>query len=145
MGALAVAVGWWVLADGGTLLPDPRTAAGTAQLTALLLHAVSAVAGYGLCVGLWRMVRWLRYGPPPAPAPTGVPGWPPLPGEVWNAFVTHEDGNGKDRPVLVWEPGDTHVDVLKITSTDNSHLPRRYLYLPWCDWHEVLAKTAGWS
>jgi hypothetical protein len=161
VGAMVVATAWWVLAQGGTLRPDPLTGAETAQAAVLLLLILSTVSGYGLCVGLWRLFHWRRYGPPPAPPARPAPptwqsqpsqstwptqpdpaNWPPVAGDVWNAMVEHEDGTAKDRPVLVWEAGDTHVDILKITSQDKSHLPRYYLPLPWRDWHEVLAKDS---
>lgn len=82
-------------------------------------------------------------GAPAIPALRTTHHRPPRTGEVWNAWVRHEDGAGKDRPVLVWAAGDTHVEVLKITSRPpRSYLLRGYLSLPYPEWCGVLERPS---
>ncbi|HZG02267.1 MAG TPA: hypothetical protein VE546_01605 [Streptomyces sp.] len=140
---VAVVVGYWVLSTGDTLTPDPPTADRADQLVALLMWSVVAMACGCALVALWRLVRWLRLGPPAEPAPPGVSYWPPAPGEVWTAEITHDDDTYKERPVVVLERTPHHVRVLGITSVDKSDRPRQYLKLRPSDWEGVLTKN-GW-
>jgi hypothetical protein len=139
--AVGFAVGWWHVAAGGSLTPG---AVGTAELAVvLLLWAMASIGVSALCVGGWRLRRWLRDGPPFWPRPPGVWNWPPEPGEVWNATVVHDDGDHKDRPVVVWDRQANYAEVLTVTSVDKSHRPRDYVALHRNQWDDVLSK-ASW-
>ena len=98
---------------------------------------------YGASVGILGLVRWLRFGS--RPGLVALRDWPPLSGQVWNAMIRHQDGTKKDRPVLIWHrwnPGDTSVRVLKITSVDQSKRRQRYVHLPLSEWGNVLSKES---
>jgi hypothetical protein len=140
---VAVGIGWWQLAAGGSLA---LATAGTAQLAVtLLLMGVTAIGASALGVGGWRLRRWLRNGPPFWPRPPGIPDWPPEPGEVWNAEIIHDDDNHKDRPVLIWEREANYANVLTVTSVDKSGRPEHYVKLPLSEWEGVLDKEAWLS
>lgn len=105
--------------------------------TTLLVGAVAAVGVSALLAGLWRLVRWLRHGPPSWPRPPGLATWPPQPGQVWNATVDRED-----RPVVVWELKRHCAYVLPVDPVDG---PREHMRLPLAEWHRVLTDDAWLS
>lgn len=140
---LAAAAAYWILNSGGTILPSPRTAPAGEQLGALLLWSVAAMAGGSGLVALWRLVRWLRLGPPAGPPPPGVRHWPPRGGQVWTAECTHDDDTYKERPVVVLESTPRCVRVLGVTSQDKSGRTREYLRVRADGWQGALSKD-GW-
>jgi hypothetical protein len=131
---------WPVLSvrDGAVLL---AIAAGAALLRRdeepLLIGAVAAAGAAALLSGLWRLPRWLRYGPPAWPRPPGLATWPPEPGQVWNATVDRED-----RAVVVWELKPDCAYVLPVTPSET---PVSRLRLPLAEWHRVLSDDAWLS
>ncbi|AGL16893.1 hypothetical protein [Actinoplanes sp. N902-109] len=131
-----------LLATGIVLGAGSAAGAALTDQHSRLLPAFLLLSAYLSAVGLARLIRWMRAGPPRDQAPPGVRSWPPVGGEVWNVLVPHEDGTAKDRPVLVWDYADTHADVLKITSQDKSHLPRHYLPLSRDEWRATLTKPS---
>jgi hypothetical protein len=73
-----------------------------------------------LAVVVARLRRPRRPAPKRPPARPGAVG--PRPGEIWWADVPYEDGSGhKVRPCLVLRTRRDAVEVLKITSQDQSH------------------------
>lgn len=121
-------------------------AAGPWQLAETLLIGALAAAGvFALLIGGLRLRRWLRDGPPLWPLPPGIASWPPEPGEVWNAVIVHEDGNHKDRPVVVWDRAANHALVLPVTTVDKSARSEQYLRVFLSEWHRVLTKDAWLS
>ncbi|WP_433788994.1 hypothetical protein [Actinoplanes sp. CA-252034] len=142
-----VDTGYWpllLIRDGGILL----AVAGAGMwwqrrydldgpATTLLIGAVAAAGTSALVAGLWRLVRWLRHGPPSWPRPPGPATWPPQPGQVWNATVDRED-----RPVVVWELNRHCAYVLPVTPVDG---PREHMRLPLAEWHRVLSDDAWLS
>ncbi|GIF40386.1 hypothetical protein [Actinoplanes xinjiangensis] len=124
--AMAGAGAWWQRRSG---LDGPATT--------LLVAAVAAVGVSALLAGMWRLVRWLRHGPPSWPRPPGPATWPPQPGQVWNATVDRED-----RPVVVWELKRHCAYVLAVTSSDGV---REHMRLPLAEWHRVLSDDAWLS
>jgi hypothetical protein len=103
----------------------------------LLVGAVAAVGASALLSGLWRLPRWLRYGPPAWPGPPGLTTWPPEPGQVWNATVDRQD-----RAVVVWEVKPDCAYVLPVTPSET---PAGQLRLPLAEWHRVLSDDAWLS
>jgi hypothetical protein len=129
----------WLLADAGTVPLDIRSRSAGEQMAAMLLWAFCLLTAMQLLLGGWRLVRWLLRGPPGRPGPPGIRDWPPVAGEVWNVLLPHEDGNFKDRPVLVLERKRHHVDVLKFTTVDKAG-SRFHIALNGRDWVGVLDK-----
>jgi hypothetical protein len=103
----------------------------------LLLFLVAGVELSALLSGLWRLPRWLRYGPPAWPGPPGLTTWPPEPGQVWNATVDRQD-----RAVVVWEVNPDCTYVLPVTPSET---PAEQLRLPLAEWHRVLSDDAWLS
>ncbi|GAA1641021.1 hypothetical protein [Actinoplanes couchii] len=130
-----------VVAGGAALFP--ARGGDLAELATRLLIVVLAAAGLvAVLTGGWRLRRWLRVGPPSEPQPPGLASWPPEPGEVWNAAIIDEDGNHRDRPVVVWERAANYAKVLTVLPDGR---PERHLRLPLAEWHRVLAEDSWLS
>lgn len=96
-------------------------------LTWLVVGAVAAVIGWFLAGRLRRPT--LRDTPPDESWLTR-----PQPGEIWWADVPYEDGTGhKVRPCLVLRTHRAAVEVLKITSQDQSDR-RDHIEIPTSSW-----------
>lgn len=75
-----------------------------------------AAAAVVAALVVWRLTAKPRKRPPAKRPATG-----PAPGDIWWADVPFEDGTGsKVRPCLVLRANAKSVDVLKITSQDQS-------------------------
>ena len=131
--AAAGLVAAWALANHVAVSADPRTAAPRTLWVMLLVEALGALAGLLLVIAA---VRHFVPGVLPDTERT------PAAGEIWNAFVAfdEDDGEGKDRPVLVLSGGG-QATVLKITSQDKSRFAD-YLLLPRNRCRGVLAKDS---
>ncbi|GAA4953911.1 hypothetical protein [Actinoplanes utahensis] len=111
----------------------------------LLIGAIAAAGVFALLLGGLRLRKWLRRGPPSWPLPPGIASWPPEPGEVWNAVIVDEDGNHKDRPVVVWDRAAGHATVLTVTTAGEPARPEQQLRLTLAEWHRVLTTDAWLS
>jgi len=150
-GALLVAVGLvgaWARANDVPVAGDPHTASTTTVSIMLLVLPLLALTGVVLAVGVIRLL------PPSLRVIAGDwangnranrnrAGRRPVAHEVWNAFVTfdEDDGEGKDRPVLVVGLDGDGADVLKITSQDKSRFDD-YLAMPLTRSRGVLSKDS---
>jgi hypothetical protein len=133
--ALTIGIGLLFETEGRRLLP---TVGGWPDyVEALELLGLGAIATVQVGVGALRRSRWLEDGPPPFPAPPAVLSWPPAGGEVWNAICTHENGNYKDRPVLLLYGEPEAAYLLRFTSKNKAG-SRYHVALRQDDWTGVL-------
>jgi len=137
------AVGAWANANQVPVAGNPRTASATTVSIMLLVFPLFVLVALLLVIGV---IRWL---PPGLRVGLRIAGGGdrtdrlPAAREVWNAFVTfdEDDGEGKDRPVLVLGADRQGADVLKITSQDKSRFDD-YLALPLARSQGVLSKDS---
>ena len=138
------AVGAWAETNRVPVAGDPRTASPTTVAIMLLVFPLLVLIGLLLAIGVFR---WLGLG---LRGLRGLRGLGedradrrPAAREVWNAFVMfdEDDGEGKDRPVLVVGADRQGADILKITSQDKSRFDD-YLSLPVDRSRGVLSKDS---